>query len=136
MKYLYKPFIGIQDVSFGMQREAIRNILKSEYKEFMRNDYSDNSSDYYEKLGFFVEYSDKNICEAIEFTNKSNLIYNEEDLFSIGYVNLRNKYDKLSSKIEEEDEIGVTYHDLGFGVTCKFGADKIESIIIFSDSYW
>ena len=55
---------------------------------------------------------------------------------SLSYSELRNKYDKISLKIEEEEQVGVTYHDLGFGFTKEFGSAKIESLIVFSKEYW
>jgi hypothetical protein len=136
MKNTYKPFEGTNNVSFGDKRYEIRKKLNSNYKEFKRNQFSENTLDYFEELGFFILYSKEDICEAIEFTNNSNLYNNGENLFSLSYSELRNKYDNASSNIEEEDEVGITYHDLGFGANCECSTNKIESIIIFSKDYW
>ena len=136
MKNVLSPFVGVDNISFGSERNKLREIIESDYKIIKRNEYAENTSDYYEELGFFVEYSKDNICEAIEYTNTSNLFYDGQNLFALKFSALQNKYDSLSSNIELEDEIGVTYHDLGFGVSCEFGTDNIESIIVFSSSYW
>ena len=136
MKNILRPFEGVDNISFGTERYKLRKIIEGDYKVIKRNEYAENTSDYYEELGFFVEYSKENICEAIEYINTSSLFYNEQNLFVLKFSVLKNKYKSLSSNIELEDEIGVTYHDLGFGVSCEFGTDNIESIIVFSSNYW
>ena len=136
MENTFKPFKGINTISFNDERQKIREKINLEYKEIKRNEFAENTSDYYEQLGFFVGYSNENLCDAIEFTNESNLYYNGENLLSLTYSSLRNTYDKNSSNKEEEEEVGVTYYDLGFGLTKEFETDKIESIIIFSENYW
>lgn len=136
MKNILRPFEGVDNISFGLKRNKLRTIIEGEYRVIKRNEYADNSSDYYEELGFFIEYSKDDICEAIEYTNTSSLYYNGINLFALKFSELQNKYQSLSSSIELEDEVGVTYHDLGFGVSFEFGTDNIESIIVFSNDYW
>ena len=43
---------------------------------------------------------------------------------------------RFVSAEEEEIEIGITYYDLGLGITKVYNNDKIETIIIFSKDYW
>lgn len=136
MKNTYKPLKGISDLSFGMTREEVRQSLNDKYTVIKRNEFAENTSDYYEERGFFVEYDENDICVGIEFTDSGNIHLDEVDLFTINFSELVNKYNKLSSNIEVEDEIGVTYHDLGFSATRKYDSDEIESILIFSKDYW
>ncbi len=136
MKNTLRPFEGVNNFSFGTERNDLRIAIQEDYVTIKRNEYAENTSDYYEELGFLIEYSKDNVCEAFEFTNTSNLYYNEQNLFELKFSVLKNKYGRLSSNIELEDEIGVTYHDLGFGVSCEYGTDVIESILVFSSNYW
>lgn len=136
MKNKYTPFKGINKIHFGFSGITVREALGLGYTEIKRNAFAENSSDYYESLGFFIEYNIRDLCDAIEFTDSSNLYFDEQNLLSLNYLKLRNKYDNLSSEIEEEAEVGVTYHDLGFGLVRAFGSNKIESMIVFSKEYW
>lgn len=131
----YIPFQGTYQVHFGMSRTLVHEALGSDYTVIKRNQFAENSSDYYERLGLFIEYNIEGLCEAIEFTDSSNLYFEDQNLLDMSYSELRDKYDSLSTKIEEE-EVGVTYHDLGFGLTKVFGSNSIESMIIFSKEYW
>lgn len=136
MKNDFKPFVGIDLISFGSDRNNIRDCLNQNYQEFLRNQFAENTSDFYKELGYFIEYNKENICNAIEFTNESNLYLNDDNLFDYDYDSLRRKFDHLSFDKEEEDGFGVTYYDLGFGVSKVYGQNKIETIIIFSKEYW
>ena len=131
-KNILRPFVGVNDIFFGSKRNVLREKIEGNYKEIKRNEFAENTTDFYEKLGFFIEYSKDNICEAMEFTSESNLFHNGQDLFLLEFPSLERKYNEQSLNIEVEDEIGVTYYDLGFGVACEYGTDKIESIIVFS----
>jgi len=135
MKYDFQPFIGCEKIYFEESRETILERLGGTRKTFLRNEFARIPTDYFESLGFFVEYNEAFLCEMIEFTDEVQLFYLGEDLFKMGYSELRNKFDPLSRKLEVEDEIGVTYHDLGFAAMKRFGQEHIESISIFSENY-
>jgi len=135
-KNIFHPFQGTGTIPFGMSREQVRAAVNSQYKEFRRNQFAMNTSDYYQTPGFFVEYDPENKCEAIEFTSESNLYYEDTDLLRLSYSSLRDRFDKVSKEKEEEAGIGVTYHDLGFGVTEATEGDGVETVIIFSKDYW
>lgn len=136
MKNEFTAFKGVNEVLFGTSRVHVHEILGSNFTEVTRNQFAANSSDYYEYLGFFIEYNATDLCEAIEFIESSNLYFKDENLLSMSYSELRSKYDNLSSNIEEEEEVGVTYQVLGFGFNKVFGSNDIESIIVFSKEYW
>jgi hypothetical protein len=134
-KNVFFPFKGIQDISFGMPRDEVRAAISEEYTTFRRNQFSVNSLDYYRDRGFFILYDENDYCNAIEFTDTSNLYFEEKNLFGLSYSQLRVYYDNLSLQKEEEEEVGITYHDLGFGANHAYGTDNIDSIIIFSKGY-
>ncbi len=136
MNNIIKPFKGVGDISFGTERSIIRKKICYNFKEIRRSEYAENTSDYFEENGVFIEYLKDNICEAIEFTRDSCLFYYDTELFSLTFSSIKKMFDKLSSNKEVEDEIGVTYFDLGIGIACEYGTDNIESIIVFSENYW
>ncbi|MBL6445374.1 hypothetical protein JMN32_03590 [Fulvivirga sp. 29W222] len=128
------PFKGTKKISFGMTRHEIRELLDSKYITFLRNEFAENTSDYYEEKGFFIEYNSEDICDAIEFVGGS-LIYEGKDLLTLKFEDLNMMFGTLSKKKEIEDDIGVTFYDLGFGAT-RSGDGSLESLIIFSETYW
>ncbi len=136
MKNIFQPFLGTSDISFGMTRSDIRKALGNECTTFLRNEFADNTSDYYEKWGLFIEYNQNDTCNAIEITSQGNLFWKGENLLELGFSRLREKFDPQSRNFEEEEEIGVTYFDLGFGVTHTYNSNDLDSIIIFEKGYW
>lgn len=136
MKHAFKPFEGTDRIRFGSPREAVRQILGNDYREFTRNKFSTNSEDYYQESGLFVGYSVENVCEVLVFSNAATLYYGDDDLLAIKYSALRKKYDAFSTNKEEEAAIGITYHDLGFAVMQVWGKNQVESVTIFTETYY
>ena len=135
LKNNFNPFIGIDTISFGKKREDIRARLNSRFEVFVRNEFADNSLDYYKELEFFTLFDANNICVAIEFAGKSNLYYKGENLLEFSFSDLSRKFDSLSVSYEESKD-DVTYHDLGFGFNKTVDKDEVEGLIIFCKDYW
>lgn len=95
-------------------KEQLLEILGKAYKTFLRNQFAENTTDYYFKEGFFVEYDKNDSYVAIEFTNDCELYFNDRNLMKMTYNELRSQFDKQSKSYEIEEGSGVTYFDLGF----------------------
>jgi hypothetical protein len=134
-KNLFIPFKGIQNISFGMHKDAIRKILGESYQSFRRGS-SESTTDFYKDKGLFLLYDKNDLCNAIEFANSSNLYIDSQNIFEFNYSKLVEIYSEKSLNKDVEDGKGVTFLDLGFGVTKIDNIDKIETIIIFSNDYW
>lgn len=133
---VFLPFEGIDNVRFGMDRLTVRKNINKPYKVFTRNEFASNTTDYFDDLGMFIEYDDNDLCEAIEFADSGSVFYGEMNLFDMGYRELRRHFDPSSSN-KEEDDAGVIYHDLGFGVSRSSDPDNaISTVILFSENYW
>ena len=132
-KELY-PFIGVGNITFGLSRNNIRQLLKNGHREFTRNEFSENSSDFYEEWSLFIDYDKNNLCQAFEFARPNTLIQEGKNLFDFGFEELTKKYVAKEKDIEDEDHI--VYYDLGFGLSRKPFSSEIESIVVFSKSYW
>ena len=135
-KNIFVPFVGTLNIKFGEDREALRKKINCTFKNFLRNEFAQNTTDYYIKLGFFIEYNEQDRCHGIEFTKHSNLHFQGNDLFQNKYEELRDIFDSKSTYIEEEEGVGVTYRDLGFGISQEIEGEGIETIIIFTENYW
>jgi hypothetical protein len=134
-KNLFIPFKGIQDIYFGTHRNKIRKILGESYQNFRRGS-SENTTDFYKDRGLFFEFDQNDLCNAIEFANYSNLFIDSKNILEFSYSELVEIYSKKSVNKDIEEGKGITFLDLGFGVTKIDNADKIETIIIFSGDYW
>ena len=81
-------FEGIDVVKFDISRQAVRSSLNIEYNEILRNEFAENTSDYYSELGIFIEYSKDNRCQAIEFTDDCEVGYQDIELFSLDCISI------------------------------------------------
>lgn len=135
----FEPFVGLGELSFGTSREHVRQSLTPEaYREFKRNEFAENSSDYYMSLGLFMEFNGNNELDAIEVAEDSNsaILYENEDLKKLEFTELRKMLDERSNEKEEEGDIGVTYHDLGISINRINEEDESVIILFFSENYW
>ncbi len=132
----FKPFIGVGIILFGDEREVVRHKINSECTTYKENEFTENTTDYFPKTGVFIEYDINNRCNALIFNQGTSLNSEGTDLMKFKYSELRGIYDGRSSIKEVEEEIGITYLDLGFGVNKIFGKDEIQTLIVFSKNYW
>lgn len=135
----FEPFLGLGELTFGASREHIRNVLgQYEFREFKRNEFAENYSDYYHSIGLFMEYNERNELEAIEVSedSNSNIQYEDKDLRTLTYIELKKMFDMSSKDKEEEGDIGVVYHDLGVSINRINRDDEHAIILLFSRGYW
>lgn len=135
-KFIFDPFSGIGLAPFGTPREALRKSIGQDFRCFKRNEFSENTSDYYQDINLFVEYDRNDYCVAFELAAPNYLEYRKTNLFELSFLEIRKKFDIESEEFEIEDETGATYFDLGFGVFSNPDTNKVETIIIFSYNYW
>ena len=135
-KNLFRPFKGMNNITFGLKREIVRKLIIGDFHTFLRNKFAENTTDYYRDLGLFINYNKDDECEAIEITSKGNLFFEKKNLFDYSVQDIREKFDSLSENMEEEAGNGVTYYDLGFGFSIDEEDHVIDWIIIFSQEYW
>ena len=129
------PFQEVHNIAFGKSRNSIRELLSGSYKEFKRNKFADNATDYYESLNLFVEYDAENMCAAVELTQGAVISILGKKLFKMSYSSVLDFFKQISINFNE-DSYGVTFFDLGFGIFKTEGLDEVQTVIAFSDSYW
>jgi hypothetical protein len=141
MDYILRPYIGFNDIRFGMTSEEISKLMWLKPTHFKKGD-DENNSDMYED--FFVYYSNNGEADAFEFfpPAKIKLISDflpqtlGEDLFSIPFEKI-NELLLNSDKSAEDDGYGMVSEKVGIG-TYREDFDNInaESIIIFKKGYY
>lgn len=138
-KIVFIPFSGIRInnllITFGTQRDEIHSLIGKPDQEFKRG-LSSTITDFYKDKGLFILYDKNYYCEAIEFANDSNLFIGTINLLELSYSKLVEVYDEKSCKKEVEEGKGITFFDLGFGVSKTDNTDEIETVIVFSANYW
>ena len=135
MKNVFIPFKGLDNISFGMAREEVRAILNDQYKINLKNQFAENTEDYYHNLRLTTSYTKDDILDAIEFWKGSVLLYEGVNLMELKYIIFKKQFNEFSTN-KEEDRNGVTYYDLGFGAGKNLETGGIDSLVIFSKDYW
>lgn len=134
--YELNPFGGIGIISFGMNRQQCRSVLKSTFRTFKRNEFANNLTDYFPDLKLFIEFDKDDNCHGIELISYSHLVYKGKNLFDLSFFEIVKYYSLISTKLEIEDGVSVTFFDLGFGASKAFENDSLETITVFSKKYW
>ncbi|GEM_PF-2855440 len=133
--YKYIRLQGTEEIKFGSTRQVVRGILGNDFKEFIRNEFAENSSDFYSEKNVFVEYDASNVCDALEFSRGAKVEYLDKRLFEFSYSGLVDFFIGISTNFDQDD-FGATFYDLGFGASKNSETDEIETVILFSSSYW
>ncbi len=60
------PFVGMNELKFGMARAQVRAMLPSSFKSFRKGPAAFNDTDSYEELGFHLYYDRNDNLEFIE----------------------------------------------------------------------
>lgn len=128
-----KPFIGLGDLRFGMEREEVRLLLGNIYKAFSREDRISLDVDYYVNTGLQLNYDANDELEFIEALIPANPCY--RGLSFIG----RSSEDAIRDIVGmgffvTSDDVGYFFYELGFAFYAPH--EKVEAISIFRKGYY
>lgn len=126
-KWEVKPLEEINGIKFGMNREIVRNIIKTEFKEFKKSKFSKNTSD---DFGFcHVFYNSSNEFIAIEFFKDIGLTINGKTIFPIFVSEIKSIFPDLEKDnnqyISKINSIGISTEN-----------EKVESILFGIEGYY
>jgi hypothetical protein len=134
MKLELKPYIGINEIMFGMTSLEITRLLKKTPKKFKRSQDDLYETDDYDV--FFIYYNDEGKCEAIEFNSDSHIELFNVAFFSTNYEELKEKFLIIDENIIFTED-GFMSKKYGFSVYIPDELDLIiESVIFFTEDYW
>jgi hypothetical protein len=136
LKYELIPFKGIGIITFGMTRQQCRSALNSTHRTFKRNEFAKNFTDYFTDLKLFLEFDEDDICQGIELHSYSHLVYEGKHLFDFDFFEFKTYYSAFSKRYEIEQDVSVTFFDLGFGASKGSDNDSLETVTIFPEKYW
>ena len=129
-KFIIESKKKVGDIEFGNERNLIRSIFK-EFKEFKKSKFSKNTTDDFEIC--HVYYNIDNKCEAVEFFNESEIIFNEINLFDLNYSDVQKMFSKLDTNLIT-NSYEITSKEIGISIS--FSDRKPETILVFSEGYF
>lgn len=106
------PNIGIDQISLGISRDEVREIMNFKFKEFNKTEDLNNSTDAYLDNSFQIFYDSNNKVDFIEvsYNPKSfNLVYKDINLFETEAKSLVEILSKETSYINNHPEIPYGY---------------------------
>jgi len=137
MEFKITSFKGAGNLHLGMTSSEIEKIVGIAPKKFKKYIFDKFDTDAYE--GFFVYFKEPGIAEAIEFNNKSTILFNEENLFGKSFGELKEYFQSIDDDLELEST-GLTSNKFGIGIFAPYAEsqpeDKPEGIIIFEKGYY
>jgi hypothetical protein len=134
-----KPYEGIDKLRFGMTNQEIRKKNDFKVMGFSKIKSDTMLSDKILGKGIHIHYDYENRCEAIEFGVPSNPTYNGIHFIGVPFIEVKEKFIKLDSKVEIH-ETGFTSYKYGIGVYVsslkESEHEPIEGVIIFKKGYY
>lgn len=132
MTWKIKPFVGVGTLVFGQQRDSVRDILGEKYHSFKKT-VDENETDAYAALGLHLYYDNDNCLQYIE-------AFQPADIEFSGISLLARPIAKVFIELQEcgcdgaEDDIGVVYASLGFGLVVSDGV--VDGVGVFRKGYY
>lgn len=139
MKYEIEPYVGVDNILFGMSSEVVRGIVGNEYKTFRKASSSQTKTDAYIGMGLHVHFDKEDKCEAVEFSFPA-----KPTLFDIEFIG--SPFDAVMKEFNKID-LGIEVDDTGF-ISIQYGigvfvpslkdslSQEIQGVIVFKRSYY
>lgn len=132
------PYKGTDHFQLMEERASIRKKFSSEPRTFKRNQFSKNTTDFYEKEGVMFDYSEEETCVSITFVSPADVYYKENDLLNMTFDQSKNFFLKEDPNIKADD-LGFDSKKLGISIYAPNAAtdpgSSIESVMIFVEGY-
>jgi hypothetical protein len=98
----FTPFVGFGDIKFGAKRAEVITLLNTEYQQVRHNPEDKRFCDYYDSLGFKVEYGADLTVISIEIFNDMGFpfLFMKKNLTPMSYAKLERFFKKIDSKVE------------------------------------
>jgi hypothetical protein len=143
MKFNIVPFQSVGPIEFGASPEAVRNVIDSPLKSFVKGALSDmpTPTDAFDEIGVHVYYDKLNRCEAVEFFSPTVLLFQEQVLVDKPYREIVKWLASIDTNIVYDDS-GLEARSLGIGLYApSFDENErpdelVESVIVVSKGYW
>lgn len=137
--FYVKPFVGVNNIEFGMNPPSVRELLSNNFESFKRSEESAYPCDFFEEIGVFAYYDSKGCLEALEFASPSSVVWSEVDFLNTSADRIRDLLQSNDADTETELD-GVTSYKHGLGIYAPNLTDdpkcSPESVIVFAEHYY
>jgi hypothetical protein len=137
MKFKVNPYIGAEPIIFGMTSDQIESVIGVKARKFKKSPYSETLTDAFEY--FHVYYKSNGECEAIEFFQFADLVFNGDYLIGKPYQEVESLFKSIDNRIEIND-CGFTSYKFGIGIYAPFSEEEpnepVEGVIVFEKGYY
>lgn len=137
MEFKINPYVGAEPILLGMTSEQIESIIGVKARKFKKSPYSETLTDAFEC--FHVYYKSNGQCEAVEFFEPANLVFNGVYLIGKPYSEVESLFKSIDNATET-DGSGLTSYQFGVGVYAPFAGkepnEPVEGVIIFEKGYY
>lgn len=132
-----RPYVGVQEIDFGMKRESIREKFNHQFTEFKKTSFSQNTTDAFEFC--HVYYDNENLCEAVELFEPAIIVFDNFVMSEQSYEKVKEFFESIDSSLDCDD-VGFTSYKYGIGVFAPDALDEpkepIEAVIVFRKGYY
>jgi len=139
MEFKIIPFIGAEDIRFGMSRRLARSFFSSNRQTFKKNLQDIVPCDYYEKEGVFLYYDQSQQLEAIEFMKPSRPHLAHCFLLEKPFIEAKQKLAQLTNELSEEADGAIAW-DIGVSIYSPLAKEDpmapVDSVLVFRKGYY
>jgi hypothetical protein len=113
------PYISFGDIQFGDHYEKVRKYLNSPFSQVYFDAESKTFSDYFDELGFKIEYDEANMVLSIETFNDMNFSVNflSNNLTPMTYAQLQQLFKANDPNVEP---FSIGFYSPKFGISICF----------------
>ncbi len=138
MNFEIVPGRGVGPITFGMTREALREVLAVPVEPSLKS-IAAAPADFFKSLGLFVDYKPPGLCEAIEFNGPASPTFKGKPFLGTSYIDIEDWVRTIDPDIVLNDA-GFKSRRLGFGVYAECARRipdcPIEAVIVFDKDYY
>ena len=137
MDYEIKPFVGVNEFTFGQDRKEIRNSIGLLVDILDREGYK---RDLFNSKGIYVEYSSGDKVESFEINEPSKALYKNKNLLGMALSDVVSLFGDC--KVEKLDEhYSFDLPDCGVSLCAPLRSGSrservVTSVLVYLKGYW
>jgi hypothetical protein len=126
-----KPYSSVGTLSLNMKKEDVQSQLNESPRFFINDD--DVPTEYYEKSGILVYYSDDHVSKAYEFVDNANPEIDGVRFLKMESSDAIRTLEQLDSSVIE---VADTFISEKLGISLYMLNNKVETLLVFEKGYY
>jgi hypothetical protein len=126
-----QPYSSVGTLSLNMKEEEVQSQLNESPRFFINDD--DVPTEYYEKSGILVYYSDDHVSKAYEFVDNTT-----PEIDGVRFLKM--KSNEAIRTLEQMDssviEVADTFISEKLGISLYMLNNKVETLLVFEKGYY